>query len=133
MTLELLAGQDHSPGGLHARTQQLSHGVAFPRSRLGAGYAEEGSRSYRVRATDKDGRELAPITITRTSHRVVGLPSTASQRQEIELPDLFVPGLTWGKGKCRASIWQGTFCSGCPCTKVCGLGRHIYLHSQRSP
>ena len=52
-------------------------------------YADGGSRSYRVQTMEADGRELAPVTVTRTSHRVVGLPSSAMQAQGSALEDRY--------------------------------------------
>ena len=56
---------------------------------LERGYADEGVRSYRVRSTDADGKELAPVTVTRTSHGAVGLPSAPSQRQGFAVLDRY--------------------------------------------
>jgi hypothetical protein len=52
-------------------------------------YADGGSRSYRVQTMDADGRELAPVTVTRTRHRVVGLPSSKMQGQGSALEDRY--------------------------------------------
>jgi hypothetical protein len=56
---------------------------------LERGYADEVSRSYRVQTTDAGRRDLAPVTVTRTCHRAVGVPDPAAQRQEFEPPDRY--------------------------------------------
>jgi hypothetical protein len=53
------------------------------------GYADETSRSYRVRATDAGGKELAPVTVTSTRHRAVGVPTGALQTRGLEPPDRY--------------------------------------------
>jgi hypothetical protein len=69
-----------SRSGLELRFRDLA---------LERGYAEEESRSYRVQATDTEGKELAAVTVTRTDLQVVGLPSAALQKPGIEQPDRF--------------------------------------------
>ena len=69
-----------SRSGLELRFRDLA---------LERGYAEAESRSYRVQATDTEGKELAAVTVTRTDRQVVGLPSAALQKPGIEQPDRF--------------------------------------------
>lgn len=70
----------HTDSGIEIRFSDLA---------LERGYAEEGTRAYRVQAVDAYGRELGPVTVTRTSHRAVGLPPAAAQSQSRALPDRY--------------------------------------------